>query len=513
MSQSLTAEHLLNLMAGWESRRGPRYLALADAIQETVHREELEDGTRLPPERPLATLAQIGRGTVVAAYAELSERGVVERRQGSGTRLTTGVAPSGSRTLRASLFGRAVQDDDGLIDLSFGAPWYDEHSAPLAGSATDAITAGAPVRGYAPMGLPGLRSAIAERLSAAGTPTTDRQVVVTTGSQGAIQLITTALVRRGDRVVVEAPTYPGAMELFSRAGAVVVAIRRDHAGPRPDDLARALGGPGAALVFLVPTCAYPTGAIVHEHRRREILATCAEHDVLVVEDQTPADLVFDAPAPPSLVSMAPAAEHDFLALDPQPPAARVFDAPAPPSLVSMAPDRVVALGSFSKVLWGGLRTGWLRADPGLVLRLGRLKAAQDLGSGMLDQVAVLRALPGYDDAAVARRVQARERYEVLAEALRDEIPEWEFEEPKGGWALWVKLPRPVADEVSAAAARRGVAIATGSNTAPDDLFLDHVRLCFPAEPHLLQEAVRRMRLAWEDVQSSDVLTAAVPAGR
>src|SRR5215208_4228210 len=297
MSQSLSAEHLLNLLAGWERRRGPRYLALAEAIQETVHREELEDGTRLPPERALAQLAQIGRGTVVAAYAELAERGVVARRQGSGTRLTTGVAPSGSRTLRAALFGRAVQDDDGLIDLSFGAPWYDEHSAPLAGSATDAITAGAPVRGYAPLGLPGLRTAIAERLSAGGTPTTDRQIVVTTGSQGAIQLITTALVRRGDRVVVEAPTYPGAMELFSRAGAVVVAVRRDHA--------RALGGPGAALVFLVPTCAYPTGAIMHEHRRREILATCAEHDVLLVEDQTPADLVFDAPAPPSLVSMAP----------------------------------------------------------------------------------------------------------------------------------------------------------------------------------------------------------------
>jgi DNA-binding transcriptional MocR family regulator len=480
MSQSLTAEHLLSLMAGWERRRGPRYLALADAIQETVHREELEDGTRLPPERALAQLAQLGRGTVVAAYAELSERGVVERRQGSGTRLTTGVAPSGSRTLRAALFGRAVQDDDGLIDLSFGAPWYDEHAAALAGTAHDAIGAGAPIRGYAPLGLPGLRSAIAQRLTDRGTPTTDRQIIVTTGSQGAIQLITTALVRRGDRVVVEAPTYPGAMELFSRAGAVVVAVRRDHAGPRPDDLARALAGPGAALVFLVPTCAYPTGAIVHEHRRHEILATVAEHDVLLVEDQTPADLAFETPPPP---------------------------------FVAMAPDRVVALGSFSKVLWGGLRTGWLRADPGLVLRLGRLKAAQDLGSGMLDQAAVLRAVPGYDDTAAARSIQARSRYEVLAQALRDELPDWEFEEPKGGWSLWVKLPLPVADELCAAAARRGVAIATGSNTAPDDLFLDHVRLCFPAEPHLLVEAVRRMRLAWEDLQHAGDLTAAVPAGR
>ena len=128
---------------------------------------------------------------------------------------------------------------------------------------------------------------------------------------------------------------------------------------------------------------------------------------------------------------------------------------------------------------------------------------------MLDQAAVLRALPAYDEAAAARRAQARSRYEVLAEALRAELPEWEFEEPRGGWSLWVKLPLPIADELCAAAARRGVAIATGSNTAPDDLFLDHVRLCFPAEPPLLVEAVRRMRLAWEDVQGADVLAAAV----
>jgi DNA-binding transcriptional MocR family regulator len=479
MSQSLTSEYLLALVAGWEQKRGPRYLALADAIQDAVHREELEDGTRLPPERALAQLAKIGRGTVVAAYAELSERGVVERRQGSGTRLTTGLQPSGSRTLRAALFGRAVQDEDDLIDLSFGAPWFDPSAEELSGDAGAAIAAGAPIRGYAPLGLPGLRAAIAERLTAHGTPTTDRQVMVTTGAQGALQLLTTALVRRGDRVVVEAPTYPGAMELFSRAGAVVVAVRRDHAGARPDDLARALGGPGAALVFLVPTCSYPTGAIMSEHRRREILSLCAEHDVLLVDDQTPSDVMFGGTPPPDLVSLAP--------------------------------DRVVAVGSFSKVLWGGLRTGWLRADPGLVLRLGRLKAAQDLGSGMLDQVAVLRALPQYDELAALRGEQARMRYEALAAALREELPEWSFEEPRGGWSLWVRLPYPCADELVAATARRGVAIATGSNTAPDDLFLDHIRLCFPAEPALLEEAVRRMRLAWEDVQRAGALTAAVPA--
>ena len=478
MGQSLTAEALLELAGGWEARRGPRYLALADAIADAAHQEELADGTLLPPERALAQVASLSRGTVVAAYAELADRGLVARRRGSGTRLVTGIAPTGARAVRSAQLTRVLRTDPaGLIDMSFGAPGCDEVVAGVGAALSDALRAGSPLHGYVPLGLPALRAGIADRLTRAALPTDADQIVVTTGAQGALQLLTGALVRRGDRVVIEAPTYPGAVEIFSRAGAHVVPVRRDHAGPRPDDLARALGGPGAALVFLVPTCAYPTGAIVHEHRRREILATCAEHDVLVVEDQTPADLVFDPPAPPSLVAMAP--------------------------------DRVVALGSFSKVLWGGLRTGWLRADPSLILRLGRLKAAQDLGSGMLDQAAVLRALPAYDEAAAARRAQARSRYEVLAEALRGELPEWGFEEPRGGWSLWVKLPLPVADELCAAAARRGVAIATGSNTAPDDLFLDHVRLCFPAEPPLLVEAVRRMRLAWEDVQGADVLAAAV----
>lgn len=478
MGQSLTAEALLRLTAGWEERRGPRYLALADAIADAAHQEELTDGTLLPPERVLAQLASLSRGTVVAAYAELAGRGLVTRRRGSGTRLVTGIVPSGARAVRSAQLARVLRTEPaGTIDMSFGAPTCDEVVADVGAVLADALRAGSPLHGYVPLGLPALRAAVADRLTRAALPTEADQIVVTTGAQGALQLLTTALVRRGDRVVIEAPTYPGAVEIFSRAGAHVVPVRRDHAGPRPDDLARALGGPGAALVFLVPTAHNPTGSIVPEARRRELLRVCAEHDVLVVEDMTMSEVTFADSAPPPLATLVG--------------------------------RPMVTIGSFSKVLWGGLRTGWLRADRALALRLGRLKAAQDLGSGLLDQAAVLGALPRYDEILAARRAQAAARYEVLAGALAASLPEWRHQPPRGGWSLWAELPLPVADDLAVAATRHGVAIATGSGAAPEDLFPAHVRLCFPAEPPVLEEGVRRLAAAWREVEAAHVPLAAV----
>ena len=105
-------------------------------------------------------------------------------------------------------------------------------------------------------------------------------------------------------------------------------VGRDHAGPA-DELRRALSGIGAALVYLVPTCHNPTGSVMHERRRRELLAVCAEHDATIVEDETCAELT--STATPRL------------------------------GWASSTPERVISVGSFSKLLWGGLRVGWIRA--------------------------------------------------------------------------------------------------------------------------------------------------------
>jgi DNA-binding transcriptional MocR family regulator len=457
-------------LGDWTRRPGPRYLRLADALETWLHAEPPGEGARLPSERAHAAQHGLSRGTVVAAYAALADRGVVERRQGSGTRVAAGVpwaaaGPSGPPPhFRLPSFSRFIHRGDATIDLSFGAPQLDDVVARLHARVADALHAGASLHGYAPLGLPALRAAIADRLTARAVPAETDNVVVTTGAQSAIALLTAALVRPGDRVVVEAPTYPGAMELFARAGAHVVAVERDHTGPRPDELSRALAR-GAALVFLVPTCHNPTGAIMHEARRRELLAVCREHGVPLLEDETTAEVVFDGAPPPAIASLD--AEH------------------------------VITVGSFSKILWGGLRVGFIRAPRELVLRLGRIKAAQDMGSGALDQLAVLAAMPDLASIGEHRRTTGKERHDALREALAAELPDWHVPPAKGGFSLWARLPHGTGDDLAAAALAQGVAVSPGSSSAPEDRFLDHVRLCFSAPPDELREAARRLAIAWE----------------
>ncbi len=466
-------------LGAWTHRSGPRYMRLAEAVSDAIAQGLLPTGARLPTERALAARLHVSRGTVVAAYAELGDRGLVARRQGSGTTVAVpGRAPIGSH-VRNDGFSRQISGPAVPIDLSLAAPVHDEVVAQLVVSTVDALRAGASVHGYTPLGLPDLRHGLADRLSARGIPTSADQILITQGAQGAIQLITAAFVRAGDHVVVETPTYPGALELLSRAGAAIDGIPRDHAGPRPNLFARALDAGDVALTLLVPTCHNPTGTTMSERRRHEILAAVREHDVMLVEDLTMADTSFAGTAPPDLVALAP--------------------------------DRTIAIGSFSKVLWGGLRVGWIRADPATILRLGRLRTAQDMGTGILDQAACLAALPRLDEIIAGRRAMARERHDVLRDALTEELPEWEIGRCDGGYGLWIRLPRANAAQVVAAALRHGVGIVAGSVGAVDDRHLDHVRVCFTLEPDLLVEAAGRLRRAWDEVCADDATTTSVLA--
>jgi DNA-binding transcriptional MocR family regulator len=477
--QFLAVDEFAGVLGAWTLRSGPRYACLAEAIADAIAQGLLPAGTRLPPDRALAQHLQVSRGTVVAAYSELAERALVVRRQGSGTTVSArGRTPVG-RHLRNEGFTRQVSGPAVPIDLSMAAPVHDDVVGRLLVSTGDAVAAGAPVHGYSPLGLPALREGIAARLTARGVPTTASQILITAGAQGALHLIIAAYLRPGDRAIVETPTDPGALELLSRAGAVVEGVPRDHAGPRPAQFRRALETGDAALALLVPTCHNPTGTTMSERRRHELLAAIRDEDVLLVEDLTMADTVFSGQAPPDLVALEP--------------------------------DRVIAVGSFSKVLWGGLRTGWIRADPATILRLGRLRTAQDMGSGVLDQVACLAALPRLDEIIAGRRAMAAERCAVLTEALAEQLPDWEVTAPDGGYGLWVKLPRANAPEVVAAALRHGVAIAGGGVGAVDDRHLDHVRICFTLEPDLLVEAASRLREAWDEAAAGDAAACAAPA--
>lgn len=455
-------------LGDWTSRSGPLYVRLADAIADCLSYGVL-GSARLPAERELADYFGVSRGTVVSAYDALRARGIAHSVRGSGTFVrpprtsAAGVAASHE----SPLFSRLMDPEQVPIDLSMAALQTPELLADTSIGLAEARRL-FPRHGYAPLGAPALRAAIAGHLTASGRSgaTEPQQVLVTAGGQGALSLIAAGLIRPGDRVLVESPTYPGAIEIFSRAGARIEAIERDHAGVMREQLEHALSAGPARLLYLVPSCHNPTGTNMSEQRRREVLRIAAQWRLLTVEDTAMADLAHG---------------------------------PLPPDLSAIAPDRVVSIGSLSKCYWAGLRIGWVRAAPEMVQRLGRLRAAVDLGGPVLEQAVAVPIFEEFERVTAPVRAAARERLGLLVEELRRRLPDWEFEEPAGGWSVWVALPWGCAERYAQLALRHGVAVATGGPMAPDDRYSGHLRLSAGAAPADIVRGVELLERAWEQM--------------
>jgi DNA-binding transcriptional MocR family regulator len=441
---------------------------LAEAIADCVSYGVLA-AARLPAERDLAEHLGVSRGTVVSAYDALRARGIARSVRGSGTFVNP--PRTGAAGLAAShespMFSKLMDPEQVPIDLSMAALQTPELLADTRINLEDALHL-FPRHGYAPLGAPALRAAIAAHLTGAGRsgPTEPQQVLVTAGGQGALSLIAGGLIRPGDRVLVEAPTYPGAIEIFSRAGARIEAIERDHGGVMREQLERTLSTGPARLLYLVPNCHNPTGTNMTEQRRREVLRIAAEWRLLTVEDTAMADLTAGA---------------------------------LPPDLSALASDGVISIGSLSKCYCAGLRIGWIRAAPEMVQRLGRLRAAVDLGGPVLEQAVAVSIFNDFDGITGPIRAAARERLALLVAELRRRLPDWEFDEPAGGWSVWVALPWGSAERFAQFALRHGVAVATGGPMAPDDRYSGHLRISAGAAPAEIVRGVELLARAWEQM--------------
>jgi len=292
------------------------------------------------------------------------------------------------------------------------------------------------------------------------------QIVITTGAQQAISAAAACWVRPGDTVLLEDPTYPGAVSAFTAAGARLVGLPVDRHGVRVEALADALRV-HPALVYLQPTLHSPTGTVLAENRRREIAALIANARVPLVEDHALAGLCWER-------------------------------APAP--IAAHATDRPVAVvGSLSKLFWGGLRIGFIRAPEPVALRFARVKATHDLGSSAIGQVLAERLLRSRQLGAFIeeRNRELRNRYSTLAGALRRELPSWTWTEPVGGLSVWVRLPTGAAEPFANVALRSGVAVATAEALSPSDAHPDRLRLSFSAPAPELIAGVDRLRGAWD----------------
>ncbi|MFB7249825.1 PLP-dependent aminotransferase family protein [Microbacterium sp. NPDC056234] len=447
----------------WAQGDGTLSTRLALAIRALVATGELRPGDRLPAERTLAAATSVSRGTVVAAYADLAERGVVERRQGSGTRIAGSPVSRPGRAGRGEVLFSSLPN---AIDLLRSVP-----SIPP--TAVEIIRNHKPRLDLAllpetdPAGLPMLRAQIAEMLTAGGTPTTPEQILVTHGAQQAISLVVNALVGPGDVVLAEEVTWPGVTDSVGLRGGTVQGIPMGDDGLDPAALEIAMARLRPALVALNPHHQNPTGTRLPDEARRHVADLAAQYGVPVVEDRVLAGISFDGVAPPTLAAQRP-------------------DAP------------VIVVESVSKWAWAGLRIGWLRADPVLVRRLRGARQLADQSTSVPAQLLASDLLA--HTAALQREVSHahRERLALLLRLMAEHLPEWTFRAPRGGLSLWARMPAGSADAFARVAAIHGVSVAGSAefaaSTSPDD----HIRIPFTASDEVLAEGVRRLGEAWRE---------------
>lgn len=182
-----------------------------------------------------------------------------------------------------------------------------------------------------------------------------------------------------------------------------------------------------------------------------------------------------------------------------------FHEPPPPPIASFAPEApILTVGTMSKVFWGGLRVGWVRAPEHIIARLARLKVVADFGTPVISQAISTRLLPLTAATAAWRRVDLQERLAALRAAGAEHLPDWEFNNPPGGLAVWAKLPSPRAEDLARCSGDHGVDLVPGFAFAVDHhRHPDRIRLPFVAAPDIIEEGVRRIADAWESLRRNE----------
>ncbi|WP_433438350.1 PLP-dependent aminotransferase family protein [Nonomuraea sp. CA-141351] len=444
----------------------PAYRHLAQAISTLILDGRIALHTRLPAERELAAALNTSRPTITATYDVLRQSGYARSRQGSGTwtALPEGSVPTG--------VARILEARDTAIDLARAAPGLPGQIL------VEALHTAAPrlaehthTPGYHPFGLPELRSAIAERFTRRGLATLPEQILVTSGAQHALTLVIGLLSTPGDRVMVENPSYPNALEAMRRARLRTVSVPVTHTGWEIEIIESTLREVVPQLAYLIPDFHNPTGLLMPDQERVRILRAAQRAGSWLVIDETLADLALDVPAPPPFASHA----------------------------VPGGSGQIITIGSMSKTYWGGLRIGWLRAPSRLVNELATQRIANDLGGSVLDQLLALDLLVREAELVPLRLEHMREQRMALTAALAEHIPQWTWELPPGGLSLWVDLGEPIASALAERALHYGVRIEGGAYFATDPgLFEQRLRLPYTAPPDTLREAVHRMAAALAD---------------
>jgi 2-aminoadipate transaminase len=311
-----------------------------------------------------------------------------------------------------------------------------------------------------PQGYRPLREFLAAKLArTAGISCTPDEILITSGSLQALDLVNGVFLARGDTVIIEQECYQGSLNRFTRLGVNAVGIPLDADGMRTDLVASALAdlerrGIKPKFIYTIPTVQNPTGTILSEPRRRELLELSKQYNVPIFEDDCYADLIWDGRRPPAIYAMS---EN----------------------------GGVIHIGSFSKSIAPALRVGYIVAPWAILSRILALKT--DAGSGALEQMVLGEFCPAHFNEHVPKLTRGlRAKLDTLMESLAEHFgTAAEFDEPKGGIFLWVKLPDVVdTPKLAQASLASGVAINPGPEWSTDKGYgRSRLRLCFASPTH------------------------------
>lgn len=476
----------------------PVYLQIRNRIRDMIVSGELPAGYILPPERRLAEMLDVNRSTVLNAYRELKADDYIKSHMGQGTvvlshipndvsssaaqnavqwrQLFSEYASGVKEPLLRDLMELASRDD--VISFAAGIVSPELFSADsmeavmkklLAESGATAFLH-APTEGYYP-----LRESLSLLLSKRGMPVSPDEVLVLSGSQQGLDLAARVFIDPGDVVIVEEPTFFCALQVFKAAGAKIIEVPVDENGMRVDLLEPLLTRYKPKMIYTLPTFQNPSGAVMSLERRHALLELSAAYQIPVLEDDPYGELRYEGHPIPALKAL----------------------------------DRhctVMYLSTFSKILYPGLRLGWLSAPRQVISKFTLVKQMVDLHSNSFAQYLadeIIRQDLLGDHVSRSCKVYARQR-DAMMEALMEYLPEGvQWNKPHGGFYLWCKLPDYISmQSLIAKASDQGVAF------VPGDVFFNsgqngnYIRLNYSYHtPESIKEGIKRLSIALNQIMA------------
>lgn len=464
----------------------PLYLQIQEIIIEKIKNHHLPPGSKLPPERELASYFSVSRTTAINAYRHLEQQGFIQTKVGSGTYVAAS-APSTIDTPPpmpwhqlfspqpqspvSSILKELVSTPASDYNISLAAGMPDPAFYPIdffsnlfhknKGSIDPVDFGYISIEGYAP-----LRQILARMHSnKSAMPVSSDNILILSGSQQGIYLISKVFLQPGDCVIVESPTYIGAIQIFHNAGVRILTLPAHSSLPLAlleDYLIRYR----PKLFYTIPTFQNPNGRVIPLKERQELLTLAARHQLIIIEDDPYSELYYNEPPPPSLK-----------ALDTH--------------------GGVIYLGTFSKTICPGLRTGWMIAPPTVINRIALEKQYVDLHSNNLSQWLLhLFLQEGVLDGHLATiRKEYKKRRNAMANSIQRHCnSNLDFSLPTGGFYLWCKLQTGVTSSLLLHEARKnGVSFVPGEAFYTDQSNLNQLRLCFATHPEAkLEEGIKRL---------------------